>query len=278
MWTTPRGRACGSVSAVTDTAPASSTDRRDLTGRAAIVTGATRGIGLGIARELVARGAQVCLTARKDNELERAVEELDPAGAGVVIAARGSADDAKHQQATIELVLEEFGRLDLLVNNAGINPAFGPLIDVDLGAIRKIYEVNVIAALAWAQHAWRAWMAEHGGAIVNVASVGGVVPAPFIGAYNTSKAALIHLTRQLASELGPGVRVNGIAPAVVKTDFAKALYEADEQGLADRYPLKRLGVPQDTASLTAFLLSDEASWVTGQTVVIDGGITSFGGF
>jgi 3-oxoacyl-[acyl-carrier protein] reductase len=114
--------------------------------------------------------------------------------------------------------------------------------------------------------------------VLNVASVGGVVPGPFIGAYNASKAALIHLTRQLAQELGPKVRVNGIAPAVVKTDFAKALYENDEQGVADRYPLKRLGVPNDTAKLAAFLLSDDAAWITGQTVVIDGGITSMGGF
>jgi NAD(P)-dependent dehydrogenase (short-subunit alcohol dehydrogenase family) len=250
----------------------------DFTGKTAVVTGATRGIGLGIARELVGRGAKVCITARKPDELERAVDALDPDGADVAIAARGSADDAEHQQATVDLVLEHWGRLDLLVNNAAVNPQFGPLADADLGAVRKIFEVNVIATLAWSQLAWRAWQRDNGGAILNVASVGGVVPGPFLGAYNASKAALIHMTRQLAQEMGPQVRVNGIAPAVVKTDFARALYENDEAGLAARYPLKRLGVPDDTSKLAGFLLSDDASWITGQTVVIDGGITTMGGF
>jgi 3-oxoacyl-[acyl-carrier protein] reductase len=249
----------------------------DFTGKTAIVTGATRGIGLGIAQELVSRGAKVCITARKPDELEQAVDTLDPDDTDVAIAARGSADDGEHQQATVDLVLEHWGRLDLLVNNAGINPQFGPLVDADLGAVRKILEVNVVAALAWTQLSWRAWQADNGGAILNVASVGGVVAGPFLGAYNASKAALIHMTRQLAQELGPKVRVNGIAPAVIKTDFARALYESDEAGMAARYPLKRLGVPDDTSKLAAFLLSDDAGWITGQTVVIDGGITSMGG-
>jgi 3-oxoacyl-[acyl-carrier protein] reductase len=249
----------------------------DFSGRAAIVTGATRGIGFGIANELVSRGASVCITARKPDELERAIAELDPAGSGRAIAARGSADDAEHQAAAVAATIAAFGRLDYVVNNAAVNPHFGPLVDADLSAVRKIFDVNVIAALAWTQLAWRAWQRDHGGAILNVASVGGVVPGPMIGAYNASKAALIHLTRQLAQELAPAVRVNGIAPAVVKTDFAKALYENDEEGVANRYPMKRLGVPNDTSKLAAFLLSDDASWITGQTVVIDGGITARGG-
>jgi 3-oxoacyl-[acyl-carrier protein] reductase len=248
------------------------------TTQTAIVTGATRGIGFGIAQELINRGIRVCITARKPEELDSAIDALDPGGLGTAIAARGSADDVEHQQATIDLVMEEWGRLDLLVNNAAVNPQFGPLVDADLGAVRKIFEVNVIAVLAWTQLAWRAWQQANGGAVLNVASVGGVVPGPFIGAYNSSKAALIHLTRQLAQELGPKVRVNGIAPAVVKTNFAKALYEKDEAGLAARYPLKRLGLPDDTAKLAGFLLSDDAGWITGQTVVIDGGITTMGGF
>jgi 3-oxoacyl-[acyl-carrier protein] reductase len=251
---------------------------QDFTGRAAIVTGATRGIGFGIARELVARGASVCVTARKPDELERAVAELDPDGSGRAIASRGSADDAEHQQATVDATIEAFGRVDYMVNNAAVNPHFGPLMAADAAAVRKIFEVNVVAALVWTQLVHRAWLADNGGAVLNVASVGGVVPGPFIGVYNASKAALIHLTRQLAQELGPATRVNGIAPAVVKTDFARALYEADEEGVASRYPMKRLGVPDDTAKLAAFLLSGDASWITGQTVVIDGGITSVGGF
>jgi 3-oxoacyl-[acyl-carrier protein] reductase len=250
----------------------------DLDGRVALITGATRGIGFGIARELVNRGAAVCITARKPDELDRAVAELDPDRIGRAIAARGSADDAEHQQAAVATTMEHFGRIDYLVNNAAVNPHFGPLLEADPGAVRKIFEVNVIAALLWTQLAWRASMRDNGGAILNVASVGGVVAGPFIGAYNASKAALIHLTKQLAQELGPGVRVNAIAPAVVKTDFARALYENDEAAVAARYPLKRLGVPEDTAKLAAFLLSDDSSWITGQTVVIDGGITAVGGF
>jgi 3-oxoacyl-[acyl-carrier protein] reductase len=257
---------------------AMSESTNEFAGRAAIVTGATRGIGFGIAKELVARGASVCITARKPDELERAVDELDPDGSGRAIASRGSADDADHQVATVDATMTAFGRVDFLVNNAAVNPHFGPLVDADPRAVRKIFEVNVIAALVWTQLVHRAWQRENSGAILNVASVGGVVAGPFIGAYNASKAALIHLTKQLAQELGPEVRVNGIAPAVVKTDFAKALYENDEEGVASRYPMKRLGVPNDTAKLAAFLLSDDASWITGQTVVIDGGITSIGGF
>jgi NAD(P)-dependent dehydrogenase (short-subunit alcohol dehydrogenase family) len=249
----------------------------DFTGKTALVTGATRGIGFGIASELVSRGASVCITARKPDELERAIAELDPAGTGRAISARGSADDADHQEAAVSATMAAFGRLDFVVNNAAVNPQFGPLVDADLGAVRKIFEVNVIATLAWTQLAWRAWLRDNGGAILNVASVGGVVAGAPIGAYNASKAALIHMTRQLAGELGPRVRVNGIAPAVVKTDFAKALYENDEVAAANRYPMKRLGLPTDTSKLAAFLLSDDASWITGQTVVIDGGLTAWGG-
>jgi 3-oxoacyl-[acyl-carrier protein] reductase len=247
-------------------------------GRSAIITGATRGIGFGIASELVARGASVCITARKPDELDQAVAALDPSGTGRAIAARGSADDPEHQEATIAATLAAFGRIDYVVNNAAVNPHFGPLVNAEPRAVRKIFEVNVIAALAWTQLAHRAWQRDNGGAILNVASVGGVVAGPFIGAYNASKAALIHLTKQLGQELGPAVRVNGIAPAVIKTDFAKALYETNEAEVASRYPMKRLGLPSDTAKLAAFLLSDDASWITGQTVVIDGGITSIGGF
>lgn len=249
----------------------------DFEGKAAIVTGATRGIGFGIARELVSRGARVCITARKPDELERAVAELDPSGAGVAIASQGGADNAEHQQATVSQTLEAFGRIDVLVNNAGINPIFGPLVDADLAAVKKIFDVNVVAVIAWTQLTWRAWQEEYGGAVLNVASIGGLVPGPLIGAYNASKAAMIHLTRQFAQELGPKVRVNAIAPAVVKTDFARALYENDEAGMAARYPLKRLGTIEDTAKLAAFLLCDDASWITGETVAIDGGIMQTGG-
>lgn len=244
----------------------------DFEGRTALVTGGTRGIGRGIAEELVSRGARVCITARKPAELEEAVAAMGDQ----VIGVRGSADDAEHRADAAQRCVAELGGLDLLVNNAGINLLYGPLMDADLGAVRKVFEVNVTSALAWVQEAWRATMRDSGGVVLNVASIGGLRAAPMIGVYNSSKAALIHLTRQLAQELAPAVRVNAIAPAVVKTEFAKALYEGREEQVAATYPMQRLGRPADTSKLAAFLLSDEASWITGETVVLDGGLSSVG--
>lgn len=249
----------------------------DFTGKAALVTGATRGIGFGIAQEIVARGGSVCITARKPDELEEAQRTLDPDGTGRAITARGSADDEEHQQEAVDATIKAFGRLDFLVNNAAVNPYYGATIDAELGAVRKIVEVNVIAVLAWTQKAWQAWLRDNGGAVLNVASVGGFRAGGPLGSYGMSKAALIYLTKQLAAEMGPKVRVNAIAPAVVKTKFARALYENREDEVAQNYPLKRLGTPDDTAKLAAFLLSEDASWITGDTVTIDGGVTIGGG-
>ena len=246
-----------------------------LAGKTAVVTGGSRGIGLGIAQRLVAEGARVCLTARKPEPLAEAVAALG--GPDHAIAVAGNAGDADHRAETIEATLAAFGSLDLLVNNAGINPVYGPLLDLDLDAARKTVEVNCLGALAWVQAAHRAWLGEHGGAVVNIASVAGVRPAPGLAIYGASKAMLISLTRDLAVELGPGVRVNAVAPAVVKTQFATPLYEGREDEVSARYPLKRLGVPEDVAGTVAFLLSDDAAWLTGQTVVLDGGATLAGG-
>ncbi|WP_280180169.1 SDR family oxidoreductase [Nocardia farcinica] len=244
-------------------------------GRTAIVTGASRGIGLAIAQRLVDDGAKVVITARKQDALDEAVRQLG--GAEHALGVAGRADDLEHQEETIARAIETFGGADLLVNNTGINPVYGALIDMDLAAARKIIEVNCLAALSWTQRAHKAWMAEHGGAVVNVSSVAGVKPAPGIGFYGASKAMLTYLTQELAVELGPDLRVNAVAPAVVKTKFATALYEGREQELAGTYPLKRLGVPEDIAGAVAFLLSDDAAWITGQLLVLDGGITLTGG-
>ena len=246
-----------------------------LDGRVAIVTGASRGIGLGIAEELVQRGARVCITARKPETLAEAIAGLG--GPDVAIAVPGKADDAGHQAEVVATTIEAFGRLDMLVNNTGINPVFGPVADVDLAAAAKILAVNVLAPLAWTKLVRDSWMGEHGGSVVNVASVAGLRPSPGIGMYGVSKAALIRLTTELAVELGPRIRVNAVAPAVVKTKFATALYEGREEQVSAAYPLKRLGVPGDIAGAVAFLLSDDASWITGQTVVLDGGVTLVGG-
>lgn len=245
-----------------------------LQGKVAIVTGASRGIGLGIAQRLLAEGASVCITARKPEPLEKAAADLGDASR--VLAVAGKAHDPQHQADAVAKVLDTFGRIDLLVNNAGTNPVFGPLMELEPAAAAKILEVNVLAALAWTQQVYQASLREHGGVVVNMASISGIGISPGIAMYGASKAALINLTKQLAVELGPAVRVNAVAPAVVKTRFARALYEGYEEEAASRYPLKRLGVPDDVAAAVAFLASDDASWITGQTLVLDGGVTLAG--
>lgn len=239
-------------------------------GQVALITGASRGIGLAVAQRLVAEGAQVCITARKVEPLRAAVEVLG--GGDHAIYAAGSGDDPEHQQAAVQATMEAFGRLDVLVNNTGINPVVGPLLGIEDGAARKIFEINVLSALSWVRLARTAWLAEHGGAIVNIASVAGIGASPGIAFYGITKAALINLTKQLAVELSPGVRVNAVAPAVVKTKFAEALYAHDEQGVAANYLLKRLGEPADVAGAVAYLASADAAWTTGQTLVLDGGM------
>ncbi|ELP67197.1 oxidoreductase, short chain dehydrogenase/reductase family protein [Streptomyces turgidiscabies Car8] len=241
----------------------------ELSGKVALITGASRGIGYGIAEALLARGDRVCITGRNEDALKEAVEAL---GADRVIGVAGKAHDEAHQAVAVERTVEAFGRVDFLVNNAGTNPVFGPIADLDLNVARKVFETNVVSALGFAQKTWHAWQKENGGAIVNITSVAGLSASPFIGAYGISKAAMDNLTVQLAYEYAPGVRVNSIAPAVVKTKFAQALYEGREEEAAAAYPLGRLGVPSDIGGAAAFLTSSQAAWVTGQTLVVDGGI------
>ncbi|MEU6368792.1 SDR family oxidoreductase [Streptomyces sp. NPDC046931] len=245
------------------------TELPELSGKVALVTGASRGIGYGVAEALVARGDRVCITGRTEEALKEAVEKL---GADRVIGVAGKAHDEAHQAIAVERTMEAFGRVDFLVNNAGTNPVFGPIADLDLNVARKVFETNVVSALGFAQKTWHAWQKDNGGAIVNIASVAGLSASPFIGAYGISKAAMINLTVQLAHEYAPKVRVNAIAPAVVKTKFAEALYEGREAEAAAAYPLGRLGVASDIGGTAAFLTSDQSDWITGQTLVVDGGI------
>jgi NAD(P)-dependent dehydrogenase (short-subunit alcohol dehydrogenase family) len=239
--------------------------------RVVLVTAASRGIGYATAQAFVAEGARVVITARKEDVLRDAAEALG--GTDRVLAVAGNAGDAAHRRAAVAAAIERFGRLDVLVNNAGINPVAGDLAGMDLGALTKILDVNLVGSLGWVQEAVAQWMGEHGGCVVNVSSVSGVEPMPLIGGYGTSKAALIHLTRQLARELGPaGIRVNAVAPAVVRTRFGSPLFEGHEEETASAYPLGRIGEPEDVAHAIAFLASGRSSWISGQTLVLDGGL------
>ncbi|WP_030158674.1 SDR family oxidoreductase [Glycomyces sp. NRRL B-16210] len=234
-------------------------------GSVALITGASRGIGLAIARRLVAEGGSVVITGRDEDALDTAVAELGEARASGIA---GPADDPDHRAAAVAHAVERFGGLDHLVNNAGINPVWGPLTGLDLDAARKIFEVNVIASLAWTRESAAASRLR---SVVNMASIAGTAASPNLGFYGITKAALINLTLQLADELAPAVRVNALAPAVVKTRLSKALYEGREEQVSRAYPLARLGEPDDVAGPAAFLLSEDAAWVTGQTLLIDGG-------
>jgi 3-oxoacyl-[acyl-carrier protein] reductase len=246
-----------------------------LEGRTAIVTGASRGIGLAIAHRLVADGARVVITGRTQETLDEAVAGLG--GRKKALAVAGKAADPSHRGSVVDAAVATYGSVDLLVNNTGINPVYGSLLDVDPTVAAKMVDTNVLAAMAWVKACRDAWMGAHGGAVVNLSSVAGLAPSPGIGWYGATKAMLSRVTSELAVELAPTIRVNAVAPAVVKTKFAGALYEGREDKVASTYPMKRLGVPEDVASLVWFLLSDEASWITGQTITIDGGLTLNGG-
>jgi len=240
-------------------------------GQVALITGASRGIGEAIAAEMLDSGAAgVIITSRSEENLTAAADRLDDERVLSVVARADSEADA---EATVEKAIAAFGRLDILVNNAATNPAVGHLATADVGAVQKTWEVNQLGPLLWARAAWRQAMSSRGGSIVNIASVGGIRVGPFIGAYNISKAAVIHMTYQLANEMAPLVRVNAVAPSVVRTRLSAALWDGVEEHTAKVHPLQRIGEPRDIAHAVAFLVSDAASWITGVVLPVDGGIT-----
>jgi NAD(P)-dependent dehydrogenase (short-subunit alcohol dehydrogenase family) len=245
----------------------------DVTGRVALVTGGSRGIGLGIARAFCEAGGNVMLVSRSAENLL--------AAAGSLAGLRGDADwtvahvgRPAQADAAVAATIERFGSLDVLVNNAATNPYMGPLLEIDDARLQKTYEINQASVVTWSRAAWSQWFSTHGGAILNIASIGGLGPEPMIGWYNVTKAAVVHLTRQLAYELAPTVRVNGIAPGLVRTELARGLWEHHEEQIARHIPLRRIGEVADIAPLALLLVSDAGSWITGQTIVIDGGTTT----
>lgn len=237
-----------------------------LRGKTALVTGASRGIGKAIAKSFVDAGAQVMLTSRKIEALQAAANEMD--GETDVFAA--NAGDIEQGQACVDATMKRFGKIDILVNNAATNPYYGATLEVDSARFDKTFQVNLKGPLFWSQAVFKASMQNNPGVILNIASVGGLRAENGLGVYNLTKAAIIHLTTQLACELGR-TRVVGIAPGLVNTLFASVLIDNFGDKLAAALPTKRLGEPQDIANLALFLCSDLASWITGETYVIDGG-------
>jgi NAD(P)-dependent dehydrogenase (short-subunit alcohol dehydrogenase family) len=238
-----------------------------LDGKVALVTGASRGIGQAIAKAYVDAGAKVMLVSRKQEALEATAKEIG--GETAVFAA--NAGETAQAEAAVQATLDTFGGCDILVNNAATNPYMGRSIDIDEPRYDKTFQVNLRGPFFWTQKVWQLAMKERGGCVINIASIGGYQYGGHIGVYDNTKAALIHLTGHFAAELSPQVRVNGIAPGLVKTDFARALWEPAEEQAAKRMPLRRLGVPEDIANAALFLASDAASWMTGHTLVVDGG-------
>ncbi len=245
----------------------------DLSGRVALVTGASRGIGSAIAEILAEHGAQVVLSSRKQADLDAEAERINalyPEKAVAIAAHAGKPEDLER---LVQQVMERFSRIDILINNAATNPYFGPVLGAELSAWDKTFEVNLRGIFVLTQQVYRASMEAHGGAIVNIASIGGIRPGLGLGIYNVSKAAVIMLTRQLARELGGQVRVNAVAPGLVKTRFAEALW--GNQEILDRVlaqnPMGRIGVPSEVAAAVLFLASDAASYVNGEVLVVDGG-------
>jgi dehydrogenase/reductase SDR family member 4 len=244
-----------------------------LDGRVALVTGGSRGIGRAVAVALAQAGADVVVAARKAQDLDSVAEEVRSLGRRGLAVPAHLARRADIDR-LFESTLEAFGRLDVLVNNAATNPVFGPLADIEEDAWDRIMALNVKGYLLAAQRAARAMAPLGRGVIINMASTAGLRASPGLGAYSVSKAAVIMLTRVLGRELGPlGIRVNGIAPALIETRFSEALWKNPEilDGYLKSTPLGRAGQPEEVGGAVVYLCSDAASYVTGQTLLLDGG-------
>ena len=241
-----------------------------LYGKVGFLTGGGAGIAKCSAIEFIKEGAQVAIVDINEAVGRKAEADIRAAGGDALFIQADVTQEADVKRA-VEAAVARFGKLDILVNNAATNPYAGPIIDCDTPRWDKTHEVNLRGPLVWTQAAWRGGMKQHGGCVINISSVGGFRTNIALGVYDIFKCALIHMTEQLAAELAPKVRVNCLAPGLIKTDFAKYLWE-DGKGdhVAQRYPLKRLGEPDDIGEAALYLAAG-ASWVTGQTIVLDGG-------
>jgi len=250
----------------------------DLSGKVAIVTGSSRGIGRAIAGCMAKAGAEVVVSSRKLEPCEAVVTEISEAG-GRAHAIACNVSDKAQLESLVAQTTETFGGIDIVVCNAAANPAYGPMRDLEDGAFEKIMTTNVQSNL-WLANLAAPSMAERGGgAMVLIASIAGFGGSRSLGAYAVSKAAQLQLARNLAVEWGrKGIRTNCIAPGLIKTDFAKALWENDALRTAfeKKTPLGRIGEPDDIAGAAVFLASDAARYMTGQVVVVDGGLMSGG--
>ena len=250
----------------------------DLSGKVALITGSTRGIGKSIAEELARAGASVAISSRKAQACDETRAELEKQGFEV-LARPCNVSHKDELQSLVDATLAKWGRIDIVVANAAANPYYGPLTGVPDEAFDKIFTNNVKSVL-WLAAMTLPRMAERGGqeggSFIVVGSIGGLLANTVIGAYGISKAADHHLVRNLAAEWGPkNIRVNAIAPGLVRTEFARALWE-DDKRRSEREaatPLRRLGEPRDIGGIAVFLASPAAAFITGQVIVADGGVT-----
>lgn len=249
----------------------------DMTGKVAVITGSTRGIGLAIAERMAEHGAKVVISSRKADICEQVAKEINGKyGAGRAVAIPANISSKENLQHLIDESNRAFGQIDVLVCNAASNPYYGPLAGISDDQFRKILDNNIVANNWLISMVVPQMIARKDGAVIIVSSIGGLKGSTILGAYAISKAADMQLARNLACEYGPhNVRVNCIAPGLIKTDFAKALWDNPDNLKAStaRSPLLRIGIPDEIAGAAVFLGSAAGNFMTGQTMVIDGGAT-----
>jgi NAD(P)-dependent dehydrogenase (short-subunit alcohol dehydrogenase family) len=247
-----------------------------LENKIAVITGGSRGIGLAIAESYLREGATVVIASGKQEALDEAAAELRQKTSGTVLPVAAHTGDPDAVQALVARTVQEFGRVDILVNNAATNPHFGPLIDADAGQWQKTLEVNVMGYFYMCKFAAESMQKTGGGKIINMASIVAFEPGFMMGVYSVTKAAIVMMTKSFAQELATdNIQVNAIAPGFIKTKFSRALWDNEDinQRIIDHTPAARMGEPEEIAGAALFLASDESSFMTGQTLIIDGGVT-----